>query len=247
MRRLYCSLDWVEPEQAVELAMRLKGAVGGFKVGAEYLLLRGAAGIERLRAVGLPFILDLKLNDLPRAVSQTVRRAVGFRPAMITLHASGGAGMMRAAMAAAHAAAEAGGFARPRLLAVNVLTSMDDEDLRATGVSSAMREQTLRLSALAHACGLDGVWTGADEVGRLRAEFGPDFILAVPGIRPVWSVSDDQKRIMTPGDAILRGADYLVVGRPITHASDQAAAARRIVDEMNAALAHSPEAQPGVL
>ena len=247
MRRLYCSLDWVEPEHAVELALRLKGAVGGFKVGAEYLLAHGAGGIERLRAVGLPFILDLKLNDLPRAVSQTVRRAVGFRPAMITVHASGGPAMMRAAMAAAHAAAEAGGFARPRLLAVNVLTSMDDEDLRATGVSSAMREQTLRLSALAHACGLDGVWTGADEVGRLRAEFGPDFILAVPGIRPVWSVSDDQKRIMTPGDAILRGADYLVVGRPITHASDQAAAARRIVDEMNAALAHSPEAQPGVL
>lgn len=247
MRRLYCSLDWVEPEHAVDLARRLRGAVGGFKVGAEYLLLHGAAGIERLRAVGLPFVLDLKLNDLPKAVSQTVRRAAAFQPAMITVHASGGTAMMRAAVAAAHAAAEAGRFPRPRMLAVNVLTSMDEADIRATGVTGSMREQTMRLSALAHACGLDGVWTGADELGRLRAEFGPDFILAVPGIRPVWSVSDDQKRIMTPGDAILRGADYLVVGRPITHASDQAGAARRIVDEMNAAVAHSPEAQPGTL
>jgi len=244
MQRLFCSLDWVEPELALDLASRLKGSVGGVKVGAEYLLLHGAAGIERLQALGLPFILDLKLNDLPKAVSRTVRRAAAFQPAMITLHADGGGAMMRAAMAAAHMAADSGGFKRPRVLAVNVLTSKNEADLRTTGITGSLSDQVMRMSALAHDCGLDGVWTGADELGRLRAAFGPDFILAVPGIRPVWSVSDDQKRIMTPGDAIARGADYLVVGRPITQASDQAAAARRIVEEMHAAKTRAPEPQP---
>lgn len=244
MKRLFCSLDWVGPEHAVEIAGRLKGAVGGFKLGLEYLFLNGLKGIEPFHALGLPVVLDMKLNGLPRVVANTVRRAAAARPFALTLHTTGGVAMMRAAAAAAHAAADAGGFVRPKLLAVTVLTTMDDADLAATGVAGSLREQTLRLAALAHGCGLDGVWTTADELARLRAEFGPDFLLVVPAIRPVWSVSDDQKRIVTPGDAVRGGADYLVVGRPITQASDPAAAARRIVDEMAAAMARSPDAMP---
>jgi orotidine-5'-phosphate decarboxylase len=247
MRRLICSLDWAGPEHAVELARRLKGAVGGIKVGAEFMTLYGTKGVEALGAVGLPLILDLKLDDLPKAVSNTVRRVAGLKPFAITVHAAGGPAMLRVAMAAAHAAADGGGFPRPKLLAVTVLTSMDEADLKAIGIGGSMREQVLRMAALTHACGLDGVWTSADELSRLRAEFGPDFLLVVPGIRPVWSSSDDQKRIMTPGDAIHGGADYLVVGRPITQASDPAAAARRIVDEMNAARVHTPDIVPSTI
>ena len=242
MNRLFCSLDWVRPEQAVDIAGRVKGAVGGIKLGHEYVFLNGLKGIEPFHALGLPVILDLKLNNLPRVVSNTMRRATAVRPFAITVHATGGATMMRAAAAAAHAAAQAGGFVRPKLLGVTVLTTMDEEDLSSVGVSGSMREQTLRLAALAGACGLDGVWTTADELPRLRAELGPDFLLVVPAIRPVWSVSDDQNRIVTPGDAVRGGADYLVVGRPITQASDPAAAARCIVDEMMAATARVPYA-----
>ncbi len=241
MNRLFCSLDWVGPENAVEVAGRLKGAVGGLKLGAEYLFLNGLSGVEPFQALGLPIILDMKLNGLPRVISNTVRRAAAVRPLAITVHATGGATMMRAAAAAAHAAAQAGGFVRPKLLAVTVLTTMDDADLKATGVVGSVREQTLRLALLAKACGLDGAWTSADELPRLRAELGTDFLLVVPAIRPAWSVSDDQKRIVTPGDAVRGGADYLVVGRPITQASDPAAAARRIVDEMSAAMARAPD------
>ncbi len=239
MNRLFCSLDWVDPEHAVELAGRLKGAVGGIKLGTEYLFLNGLRGLEPFQALGLPIIADMKLNGLPRVVSDTVRRAAVARPFAITVHASGGAPMMRAAAAAAHAAAQVGGFMRPKLFAVTVLTTMDEAELGAVGVASSLREQTLRLAALARTCGLDGVWTTADELPRLRAELGDDFLLVVPAIRPVWSASDDQKRIVTPGDAVRGGADYLVVGRPITQAFDPAAAARRIVDEMVAATARA--------
>lgn len=247
MRRLFCSLDWAGPEQAIELATKLKGAVGGIKIGAEFVTLYGIRGVEALSAVGLPLILDLKLDDLPKAVSNTVRRAASLKPFAITVHAAGGPAMLRVAMAAAYAAADGGGFPRPKMLAVTVLTSMDEADLKAAGIGGTMREQVLRLAALAQSCGLDGVWTSADELARLRAEFGPDFLLVVPGIRPVWSSSDDQKRIMTPGDAIHGGADYLVVGRPITQASDPVAAARRIVNEMNAAMARAPDIVPSTI
>jgi orotidine-5'-phosphate decarboxylase len=247
MHHLFCSLDWVEPEHALELARRLKGSIGGLKIGSEYLLAHGAAGIERLSALGLPLMLDLKLNDLPRAVSSTVRRAAGLRPFMITVHATGGGAMMRAAAAAAHAAANAGGFPRPRLLAVNLPGSLDEPEYASGAGNAALREEIMRLSRLAHDAGLDGVWTSTEELSRLRAAFGPEFILAVFGIRPVWSASDDRRRIMTPGDAMLRGADYLVVGRPITQASDPVAAARRIADEMAAALARTPGAVPGTV
>ncbi len=242
MDGLFCSLDWVAPEHAVDIAGRIKGTIGGIKLGHEYVFLNGLSGIEPFHALGLPVILDLKLNNLPRVVSNTVRRATAVRPFAITVHASGGATMMRAAAAAAHAAAQAGGFVRPKLLGVTVLTTMDEADLGAVGVAGSLHEQTLRLAALAHACGLDGVWTTADTVPLLRAELGPDFVLVVPAIRPVWSVSDDQNRIVTPGDAVRGGADYLVVGRPITQAADPADAAGRIVDEMRAATMRAPDA-----
>jgi len=245
MKRLFCSLDWVGPERVLDVATRLKGEVGGVKLGAEYILINRMEAFEAFHALGLPVMLDLKLNDLPKAVSNTIRRAAAVKPFAVTVHASGGAAMMRAAAAAAQAAAQAGGFRRPKLLAVTVLTSMDETELQATGVAGSMRDQILRTAALAHACGLDGVWTSAHELSALRAEFGSDFLLVVPAIRPVWSASDDQKQIMTPGDAMRGGADYLVVGRPITQASDPAAAARRIFEEMTAATARSADTAAG--
>jgi orotidine-5'-phosphate decarboxylase len=245
MKRLFCSLDWVGPDRVLDVAGRLKGEVGGIKLGAEYILINSIDRFEAFHALGLPIMLDLKLNDLPKAASNTIRRAAAVRPFAITVHTSGGAAMMRAAAAAAHAAAQAGGFPRPKLLAVTVLTSMDEPELHATGIAGSLRDQILRTATLAHSCGLDGVWTSARELPALRSAFGPDFLLVVPAIRPVWSASDDQKQIMTPGDAMRGGADYLVVGRPITQASDPAAAARRIAEEMTAATARSAEPAAG--
>jgi orotidine-5'-phosphate decarboxylase len=233
MKRLFCSLDWVELDDVVARAGLLKDAVGGFKIGAEFVLTNGLDGVRALKALGKPVMLDLKLNDIPKAIANAVRQAALAQPFLITVHASGGAAMMRAAMAAAHRAADTSGQRRPLVLAVTVLTSIDEGDLSALGVADRMAEQVLRLAALAQACGLDGAWTSAAELPQLRRAFGPDFLLVVPGIRPVWSSSDDQKRIVTPADAVRGGADFLVVGRPITQARDPAEAARQIADEIN--------------
>ncbi|MEK7244924.1 MAG: orotidine-5'-phosphate decarboxylase [Pseudomonadota bacterium] len=233
--RLFVALDTTDADAAAGLAKSLKGVVGGVKLGHEFFTAHGPAGIARVAAEGLPVFLDLKFHDIPNTVAGAVKAALALKPFMLDVHASGGAAMMGAA---AKAAAEPGNV-RPLVVAVTVLTSLDDDDLRAVGMRPPVVEQAVRLAKLARASGLDGVVCSAKEAMAIRGACGRAFRLVVPGIRPAWAQAADQKRIVTPREAIALGADYLVVGRPITEARDPVAAARRIIAEI--ALPENPE------
>ena len=226
--RIFVALDTTDLDRALALGRGLKGFIGGVKVGKEFFTALGPAGVGALGELGLPVFLDLKFQDIPATVGGAVRAALALKPFIITGHASGGAEMMRAAVEAAD------GPDRPLVVAVTVLTSLADEDLAATGVAGDAVAQVLRLAGLAKRSGLDGVVCSAHEAEALRAALGDDFKLVVPGIRPQWAAADDQKRIVTPAEAVAKGADYLVIGRPITAADDPADAARRIAAELDA-------------
>ncbi len=226
--RIFVALDSTDVAHATDLARSLVGHVGGAKVGKEFFTACGPEGVRSIATTGLPVFIDLKWHDIPNTVAGALRASLPLKPAIVNVHAGGGAAMLRAA---ADAAAEAGD-ARPLVLAVTVLTSMDDDDLHAVGVAGTAGDQVVRLARLAQDNGIDGVVCSAREINALRAACGPDFKLLVPGIRPTWAAAGDQKRVMTPREAIERGADYLVIGRPITGADDPLAAARLIAEEL---------------
>lgn len=221
---VFCALDTVDEAHAASLARGLTGTVGGVKLGMEFFYARGPQGYAKVAEAGLPIFLDLKLHDIPNTVAGGIRATLALKPAIVNVHAAGGLAMMRAA---ADAAKEAGDR-RPLVVAVTVLTSLDQSDLVATGVSGTPADHVLRLAHLAAQAGLDGVVCSAHEIERLRAELGTGFKLVVPGIRPAGSDVADQKRIMTPADALARGADILVIGRPITGAQNPREAAEAI-------------------
>ena len=229
--RVFVALDTPDMDGALSLAGSLAGVVGGIKLGKAFFTANGPQGVKRAAAAGLPVFLDLKFHDIPNTVADAVRAALSLAPVMLTVHASGGAAMMRAA---ADAAREAGAN-RPLVLGVTVLTSLGAEDLAATGLAGPVPDQVMRLARLAQASGLDGVVCSAREAAALRAECGADFKLVVPGIRPAGAAAGDQKRTATPAEAMAAGADYLVIGRPVTGAGDPAQAARTIIDEIEAA------------
>jgi orotidine-5'-phosphate decarboxylase len=225
-RRLIAALDTADLDRARALARDVAPHAGMLKLGLEFFLANGAAGVRAV--TGAPIFLDLKLHDIPNTVAGGVRSVLGLRPRMLTLHAAGGGAMI----AAARAAAEAAGAERPLLLAVTVLTSLDAAALGETGVSGGPRQQVLRLARLAMASGADGLVCSPREVAMLRDALGPDPVLVVPGIRPAGSPAGDQARTLTPREAMAAGADWLVVGRPITASPDPAAAAAAIAAEM---------------
>ncbi|MCX7931832.1 MAG: orotidine-5'-phosphate decarboxylase [Rhodovarius sp.] len=225
--RLIVALDLGDPAAAEALAARLAPHIGCLKLGLELFCAAGPgvmAGIAALR----PVFLDLKLHDIPNTVAGAVRALLPLRPAMLTLHAAGGAEMV----AAARRAAEAAGPARPMILAVTVLTSLSAAALAETGVASEPRGQVLRLARLALTAGADGLVCSPQEVAALRDAFGAGPALVVPGIRPPGSTAGDQARTATPAEAVAAGADWLVLGRPITQAPDPAAAARAIAESL---------------
>lgn len=229
--RILVPLDTIDVAWASDLATRLEGHVGGIKLGKEFFTANGPQGINKVISSTRrkqPLFLDLKFHDIPNTVAAAIRSASKVDPFMLNVHASGGRAMMKAAVAAN---AEAGAN-RPILLAVTVLTSLDDIDLADLGVNVSAEGQVVRLAALAQESGMDGVVCSGREINALRKACGPDFTLVVPGVRPVWATANDQKRILTPADALARGADYLVIGRPITGASDPVAAAQRIEEEL---------------
>ena len=230
-RRIFVGLDTPDLARAAGLSRALAGLVGGIKLGKEFFTAQGPDGVRAV-AGGEPLFLDLKFHDIPNTVAGAVRAAVRLRPAIVNLHAAGGTAMMQAAAEAAREAAEDIEAPRPLVLGVTVLTSLDDDDLAAVGQVGPVSDQVVRLARLAQASGLDGVVCSAREIAALRRACGPDFTLLVPGIRPDWSTKGDQKRVMTPAEALDAGADYLVIGRPITAAGDPAAAAQRIVEEL---------------
>lgn len=224
---IFCALDTSNLAMAQKLAEQLQGHVHGFKLGLEFFLAHGAEGCRKIAGLGAPIFLDLKLHDIPNTAAGAVSALLSLKPGFLTLHTSGGAAMMRAASAAA-----AKGAHRPRLLGVTVLTSLDAKDLAALGQDENTAQQVARLAKLAKSSGLEGVVCSPEEAGTLRKILGPDFILMVPGIRPSWASSDDQKRVMTPKEAMAAGASYLVIGRPITGAENPAQAAKRIIAEL---------------
>jgi len=232
---LFCALDGRDPVAMADLATSLRGAVDGLKLGLEFFCANGPAAVQDVSAAGVPIFLDLKLHDIPNTVAGAVRSVAPLAPRFLTVHASGGEAMLRAAADAAAEEAERLGVARMRLLAVTVLTSLDAGDLSAMGVASAPAEQVVRLAGLAARAGIDGIVCSPHEIAAVRAEIGPDRDIVVPGIRPAGSAAGDQKRAATPADAVHDGATALVVGRPITQADDPAAAARAIKAEMSGA------------
>ena len=236
MDRLFCAIDTGDADSACALVERLHGAIGGVKLGAAFVMENGLTSVGTIVRLGLPVWLDLKLLEIPREVAQVVRAASESGAVLVTVHALGGASMMRAAMAAALGAADAGGRERLNILAVPLPIDADDEDVGALGMSGPVSDQVCRLADLAHGCGVDGAWVSADDLALLRARFGSDFMLVVSGVRPSGPRATTGRTSSRPATRCGRGADYLVVGRPITQADDPRDAATRIAEEMAAAM-----------
>jgi orotidine-5'-phosphate decarboxylase len=222
---LIAGLDTQDVAEARRWADAVAPSCGIIKLGLEFFVANGPAGVRALG--GRPIFLDLKLHDIPNTVARAVASVLPLHPHMLTLHAAGGAAMIAAAREAADLDGE-----RPLLLAVTVLTSLDAEALHDTGVAGGTRQQVLRLARLALSAGADGLVCSAHEVAMLRDAFGSGPVLVVPGIRPAGAAAGDQARVMTPADAVAAGADWLVVGRPITEADDPGQAAAAILAEM---------------
>jgi orotidine-5'-phosphate decarboxylase len=228
--RLIVALDTQDLGAARALVDRLGGVASHFKVGSALFTAAGPAAVEMVRQRGGRVFLDLKYHDIPATVAGAVEAAARLGIGLLTVHASGGVAMLRAAATAARAA----GADRPRIVAVTVLTSLDRATLqRELGVPNAVEGHTVHLAALARAAGCDGVVASPREAARLRATLGRDAVIVTPGIRPAGGGADDQARTATPGAAAQAGADYLVVGRPITGAADPAAAAAGILAELS--------------
>lgn len=231
--RILLALDTPDVATAVAQTRAVGTAVDGVKLGLEFFNANGPAGVREVQAEGRPLFLDLKFHDIPNTVAGAIRSVLPLKPLMLNVHGGGGPEMLRRA---AEAVAEAGD-GRPLLIAVTVLTSLADEDLAAVGQQTPALDQVRRLAALAQKQGCDGVVCSPREIAVLKRDCGADFKLVVPGIRPAESALGDQKRVMTPGKAAALGADFLVIGRPITGAADSAAAAQRIRAEIEPAKA----------
>jgi orotidine-5'-phosphate decarboxylase len=236
-KRLIVALDVPDAASALALVAPLEKSCHWFKVGLELFIAAGPAVIEPLVARGHSVFLDLKLYDIPNTVARAVRSAAALGVRMITLHASGGPAMLAAARAALEEIAARDGLEKlPELLAVTVLTSMDQAQVNAVGLDRSPAGQVEVLARVGLEAGIGGFVCSPQEVASLRALTGPEGVLVVPGIRPAGAAVGDQKRIATPAEALRRGASYLVVGRPITQAPEPAEAAEAILEEMAEAL-----------
>lgn len=219
MNPIFVALDTPSLERAHSLAEAVRADAGGIKLGLEFFSANGPAGVRAISELGLPIFLDVKLHDIPNTVEKAVEALTPLEPAVMTVHAAGGRAMLEAAKAAASP--------RTKVVAVTVLTSLDDGDLQSIGVPSGPREQVERLAALASTSGIDGIVCSGAEVAAARANW-PDGYFVVPGVRPPGGEPSDQKRVVTPRQALDDGASILVIGRPVTGAADPAAALRDI-------------------
>jgi orotidine-5'-phosphate decarboxylase len=219
MNPIYVALDTPSLEQARALAEQARVNAGGVKLGLEFFAANGPAGVTAILELGIPVFLDLKLHDIPNTVAKAVQALRPLEPSVLTVHAAGGRAMLEAAKAAA--------APTTKVVAVTVLTSLDADDLQSIGVDSEPKQQVERLTALARSAGLDGIVCSGAEVAAARAVW-PDGFFVVPGVRPAGGTEGDQKRVVTPREAIDAGASILVIGRPITGADDPAAALRDI-------------------
>lgn len=225
--KIIVALDCADARAAMALAARLDPALCRAKIGKELFTAAGPALVHELHDAGFGVFLDLKYHDIPNTVASACRAAAELGVWMVNVHALGGRAMMTAA-----AEALARRASRPKLVAVTVLTSMAGEDMREVGLQGDPQQAVLKLARLARSCGLDGVVCSAQEAPLLRKELGTGFCLVTPGVRPATAAKDDQQRVATPRQAIAGGADYLVIGRPITQAPDPRIALQAIADEI---------------
>ena len=219
MKPVFVALDTSDLDRALELTRALREHAGGVKLGLEFFSAHGPAGVRQVAMLGLPVFLDVKLHDIPNTVAKAVEALAPLRPAILTVHAGGGRAMLQAAKAAAPA--------ETKVVAVTVLTSLDASDLAEAGVIGSPAEQVERLAELARDAGVDGIVCSGAEVGAARRTW-PDGFFVVPGVRPAGGDAGDQKRVVTPRQALDDGASVLVIGRPITAAPDPAQALREI-------------------
>ena len=217
--RIFVALDTPDLERAKLLAKRVRNHVGGIKLGLEFFMANGRSGVHEMAEIGLPIFLDLKFHDIPNTVAKAVQALRPLEPAILTVHAAGGRAMLEDAKAAAPSGT--------KVVAVTMLTSLDDRDLVSIGLAPDPHEQVMRLTALARDAGLDGVVCSGNEVAAAR-KIWPGGFFVVPGVRPAGGTIGDQKRVMTPRKALDAGASILVIGRPITQAADPDQAARDI-------------------
>lgn len=230
--RLIFALDVESIREAEQYVRRLLGEVGLFKVGKQLFLHAGPEIVRRIRRLGGEVFLDLKFHDIPRTVARASVEATRLGVRMLDLHAAGSVGMMEETASDVRRVCRQEDLRRPQLLAVTVLTSLTRDDLRRVGVRSRVEDQVVRLALLARDAGMDGVVTSPLEIKAIRRECGGRFRIVTPGVRPAGVGQDDQKRVLTPAEAVRLGANYVVVGRPIRDARDPRAAARGIVAEM---------------
>jgi orotidine-5'-phosphate decarboxylase len=224
---VFVALDTPDLSRALEIAAAVKPYAGGLKIGLEFLTAQGPGGIRKIVETGMPVFADTKFHDIPNTVAAASREIAKFGVAVFNIHASGGEAMMKAAVeGASHS------NPRPKIIGVTVLTSMGDDDLAPIGQQSPLADQVVRLAKLAKASGLDGVVCSPREIAPVRKACGPEFLIVTPGVRPAGSGLGDQRRVMTPAEAVRAGANILVIGRPITAAPDPAAAARAIANEI---------------
>ncbi|TYO96302.1 orotidine-5'-phosphate decarboxylase [Geothermobacter ehrlichii] len=240
-RHLAFAMDVDSFDEAEKWVKLLRGKVGLFKVGKQLFTRCGPDVVRMIRAEGGEVFLDLKYHDIPNTVAKAAVEACRLGVRMFNVHALGGGEMMRATSTAVREVCEREGIERPVVLAVTILTSSTDETLRQIGIDRPVTEMVPRLAALARDAGLDGVVASPREVGLIRSACGPEFRIVTPGVRPAFAAANDQKRVTTPAEAIRAGADYLVVGRPISAADDPVDAAARILAEIEEALSSSAD------
>ena len=231
-QRLIVALDLADPARAKTLATLLASEVGMFKVGKQLFTSAGPDMVRTIHDLGGEVFLDLKYHDISNTVAAAAVEATRLGVKLFNVHASGGPEMMRQTAAAVEDVCAKEGLRRPSVLGVTVLTSLDDSDLDALGIGGGVAAQVVRLARMTQEAGLAGVVCSAQEVTDIRRACGDSFMLVTPGIRPAGQQAGDQKRVMTPGDAVRAGIDYIVVGRPITGADNPVEAARSVVAEM---------------
>jgi orotidine-5'-phosphate decarboxylase len=232
---IFCAIDTTDVATATSLAAQISKNVGGLKLGLEFFCANGPAGVREVaKASGKDIFLDLKLHDIPNTVAAAVKALMPLKPRYLTLHTCGGRDMLTAARDIVYEVADKVAIAPPKLIGVTVLTSFDQADLNEVGVDSPVADQAERLANLAAESGLDGIVCSAHEAAILRQQYG-QLLRIVPGIRPPWHAAGDQKRVMTPKEALEQGADILVIGRPITQAENPHDAAFRLASDIGVA------------